>query len=262
MLPVAARLAAHRPETVDLLATDRGPGVVAGQLELGQVLHQVLGSGAAHMRVALHGHDRKMSVDSVNYINWLVRQGAAFGPHLLLLLRVAGVDLQRVGGHVFELGPPGLGAQGEQFRNQLLHYRVLHVVSHVEDDDVLAGVGKGLGVVAFVMLRLAHLGVELRQVGQLVAPLHGRHAGGTRQGGLLSVGQAVAALVVQLDDLIHVLRHVHQLQGFDRAGTGEALQDQNKGLHLRNTMSSGLLTALDFSQATCFTALGHSLGWQ
>lgn len=66
VLPVAARLAAHWPETVDLLAADRGPGVVAGQRELGQVLHQVLGSGAAHMRVALHGHDRKVSVDSVN----------------------------------------------------------------------------------------------------------------------------------------------------------------------------------------------------
>jgi len=104
VLLVATRLTSYGPEAVDRLSANRTPGVVAGQLELGQVLDHVAQSGAAHVRVALDGHDRKVAVRSMEWrMKWARLTDPQRRPcnavNLLLQFLIAWIQLHVRGGH-------------------------------------------------------------------------------------------------------------------------------------------------------------------
>lgn len=149
--------------------------------------------------------------------------------NLLLPLQVAGIQLHFRDGHVGRLRPPGLDGLGQQLRVELVHALLIHDPRGVVHEDVLAGAREGLRVAAVVVLGRTHPGIESCDSGQLLAPLHRHHACGLRQARVSPIGQAVTALVVQLQDSVLQARHADHLDLASFARAVRALCGQLKG---------------------------------
>lgn len=102
-------------------------------------------------------------------------------------------------------------------------HRPLHSLLPTHNDVLARGLEVGR-VVAIVVFCLAHAHIVASQRGQLLAPLHHNHARSSGQSHVPAIGQALAKVVVSLDNMLKVLSEIHYLALLKTAGLVDVLQ--------------------------------------